>query len=775
MEERVNLPLWDPNLAERLFIRYGGEPGPELTRGIDRSGVQDSSVARICRFVRELVGRLVDDDGNLLAVAVEEAIKDLRAHLYPLGPGRHREGLFRIHILRCLMRLREPAVQRIVKQTSCPVDNRAGENLIRSTLDLEDKTKVTAALARRALLASWMTPLRQSVGSCFATAPAIMIQSSQPQRFLSDLSDLLTVGHLTRIVEGRDLSVPLGKGWGLGELRRPILKGWVPDPLCHSPALSRALGGNREEVRALLARVALPEGPTVDCDFFLRALLPAESLEPARDRFKRLADCALLKAWEFSLASFVDLRADLNRWNLYNALGIRHDEMGGIGTVVHGAIELRLAEVNRELELLDESFDRAESGFDVSKGRLKTAKSQEEAQWMQADLGRRKSEAEHIGEERYFVERRGQCLTRLFVALMNRYLELMAESFQEAYDADMQDVETGPFDDSPAGFRLVYKHGRRNPSAWTPIDSKEEFVDALVDFFVITEPQLLPEEQWQPIRGDLSFIVSQIVTHLRAPGFVEAAMQRMGELYGSSDPIKPWAYQSGGSMSNLLRHYYGTSKEAEKRGRWVDSPFDLCVMLLDIFKELPPRVMQPLVDDPTRALLMESPTHAFVAKPGLPPFSAGWQDPGNSYTWTRDRIVLPGRDFLRSIRLSPEEKRWMVDRLLGGQTVEIAGSSVSAFRAALFDRVGEAIDPFLFSSLPLCPHKEALSRIEKIFSYLLKGEKRERFADFIRRNRPPQIASGYLTALELQHLAHALWMAYTQSATSGQDLPFVVR
>lgn len=805
----VDTALWDPALSGRLFYQLshqkkgGGiealfaEPYAELSDAIDESGIQDSSVARICLLVRTLVKHLIDEEGAFRLDQIERAIEALRSQLYPLGPSRYRDALFRLHLLRCLVRLKKPAIQRLVRRAVSPVDNRQADYLIRATLQISRKKPMTPALARQAVLCAWMTPLRQSVGSCFATAPAIVIQSEQPERFLDDLVQLLSKGRLTRIVGEGEWSIPLGKSWGLGELRRPIPADWIPDRVAHSPALQAALlsAGLLDrgaplypQARQLLGEI---EHEVTDCDGLLCALIRGpERLEEARDQFKAVADCALLKAWEFSLASFTDLRADINRWNLYHALGIRHDVAGGIGAVVHDAIQEQIEGVNRDLELMDESFDRAESSFKVAKTRLKGASTGEERQWMRADTDRRLHEVELIGEERHLSEIRGQRLAHLFVALMNRYLELLRDSFQEAYDAEMQDVQAGPFDDSPAGFRLVYKHGRANPALWTWIRGPKEFVDALVDFFVTTESQLLPEEEWQPVRNDLSLIVSRIITHLRSPDFVEGTLRRMAELYKTQlidhpmenldkVAVKPWAYVSGGAMEGLLHHYYGREEEITLKGRWVDSPLDLFVMLLDLFKEIPSRFTDPLVRDPTGSLLMQSPTHAFIAKPGLPPFSSGWSDRGNSYTWARDQIVVPQKRFLDAIKLGREERRWFVQRLLPGASIELSTTSVASFRNALLDRVGdkfsEQLDSLLYSALPLHPLAQVEERVIQIFSRLMKAEQAAEISGLVREMRPSQTAAGYLSALELQRLCHAVWMVYTGSPTAPRDLAFFLR
>ena len=74
--------------------------------------------------------------------------------------------------------------------------------------------------------------------------------------------------------------------------------------------------------------------------------------------------------------------------------------------------------------------------------------------------------------------------------LITEYDKKFRDYFQEVYDAEIHDISSNPFDDSPAGFRLIFKHGRSNPSMWTRISSVQEFVEALVSFFTITEQEL---------------------------------------------------------------------------------------------------------------------------------------------------------------------------------------------------------------------------------------------------------------------------------------------
>ena len=75
---------------------------------------------------------------------------------------------------------------------------------------------------QRALIA-WLTYLRQNVGSCFATAPAIVVSEEQPELFFKDLSELFGTGRLKRTFGGVEYSVPFSASWGAGDLRRLIV------------------------------------------------------------------------------------------------------------------------------------------------------------------------------------------------------------------------------------------------------------------------------------------------------------------------------------------------------------------------------------------------------------------------------------------------------------------------------------------------------------------------------------------------------------------------
>jgi hypothetical protein len=377
---------------------------------------------------------------------------------------------------------------------------------------------VSAEMAAEAVREAFATPLRQVVGSCFATAPAILIQREQPTRFLLDLKELIATDALKRTFGGVEYSVPL------------------------SPAPN------------------------------------------------------LLRAWEYTLASMSETKANFSKWNLYVSLGIHPSHAGGLGETV---MQMAQAELDRCNLALQDLHHRLELGQEVREEYL-----------------RMERRAKQVAE-----------LPRIFVEKMS---ELIPRYYAEVYDPDL--VKQGLYEDSPAGFRLLYKHGRTNPTLWTRIYSADQFIEYLIDFLRVCEVE---------IEGT-SHLVTELILQVQRPEFLAGCQARVEKKEGT-----PWCYISGGSMETFLSCYFERDVPFTKRERRVENPLDLCLFLLETLKDIP---------DPGHALLMESPGHAFTLLPQLRPFRDGWHDAGNSYTWVREYIIRPQEQFYAEQGPAPAEE-----------------------------------------------------------------------------------------------------------------------
>ena len=228
------------------FKKVVSEEYEILSDSVDESRLQESCSVRNVLRVRELANLLVDDEGKLIVSQIPEVIKNFKENLYSLGPNRQHDAKRQEHIIHVLeLLLQNKKLVMRLNTISKPHMHRYAEEIIRETLQLPPKTIITDAHARRAALSAWMCYLRQNVGSCFATAPAIIVQEEQPEIFLRDLQELLTTGRFKRTFGGVEYAVPLSYSWGAGDLRRGFLfeKSVHQEdvPLWRSPGLVAAL------------------------------------------------------------------------------------------------------------------------------------------------------------------------------------------------------------------------------------------------------------------------------------------------------------------------------------------------------------------------------------------------------------------------------------------------------------------------------------------------------------------------------------------------------
>lgn len=736
-KRKINQKFEADNLRRVLLEEY-----EDLSHRIDLGGVQYSCSIRNNLKSRRLANLLIDDKGHLITGAIEHCLKILKEHTYFIGPGRQHDSVRQEHIIKILeLLLVDKKVVSSLHSLTKPHMHPIADQIIRDTLQLPVKTTITNADTRKAVLSALFCYLRQALGSCFATAPAIVVHDEQPIQFLNDIIELLNTGRITRTFSGKQYSVPLSVSSGVGDLKRPL---HIPgDPkkaaevLSLQPGLMAALemeGGvdpnslfkencarlnkmlfslfkkknwnfpvlfttperliidlllqhfslTKEDVEEVEGRV---QGPLVSK---LVAQSPRSAkgsgglgekvsqykveLERAKSAFKALSDNALLRAWEYSLASFAETKAQFAKWNLYSSLGMQHQEAGGIGQCLWKVLKEKLEQVNRKTEDLQFEYEQMYAQVKIRERRLRDATSEEEARWLKIDYRAKVTEMQRIQEERDKNYRVAERITHLYDHLINYYLELFPTYFQEVYDPEMVDVTVGLYDDSPAGFRLIYKHGRSNTSQWTFIRNSEEYIDSLVSFFMAAERQVDLEEQFQGMGEVIGEITTDIINHIRTKEFLETALYRMAAAHKVpivENPVenidkvekKPWVYTSGGSLHTLVSVYFCREDKPRSSTRWVESAQELLVFFADTVKELPYKDSELFKMQKSSSMLCHSPTHAFLLKPGSEKFIVAWDHEEYTYTLVRDRLILPMERAIQEITLNPDMIRYLVKRL----------------------------------------------------------------------------------------------------------------
>lgn len=713
----------------------------ELSRRLDRAQIQDSTSVRNLLRVRKLVEIIINEKGEINSAILVKAIEALREHLYSLGPQRQYEAKRNEHLLTVLLALHSnKEVFRLLKNISKPFSNKYAEDLIRETLLLPHNIPITDAHTKKAVLAAWLSYLRQNVGSCFATAPAEIVHDEQPELFLHDIIDLLGTGRLKRVFEGIEYTVPISSSWGNGDLKKPLIirklsKGIFPE-IWFSPGLIKAFEAtglldpddllkntitklkswlepifqeafkhqnyliiNSEQlIRIILLKFydlteqQLQEyenrpRPMVQGQLMLQPIHATKSLggvsekcvnflyqfELAKQAFKSLTDNALLKAWEFTLASFSETKFEFTQWNLYASLGMATNDPGGIGESIYQVIQQKIDVLNKKVQDMQYEYEMVYTQVKILESRVRHS-SEQEIQWLKPEYQSRTQELYSLEEQRTDAQYRAQNLVHMYESLYKLYLELFKDYFQEVYDADMQEVITGPFDDSPAGFRLVYKHGRSNTSQWTRIKNHNEFIDALASFFAVTEPQVATLLEEKGMQKDLSDVVTAIITRVKTNEFLESAFYRMAIAHKTTpikDPLdhlehiekKPWVYTSGGTMNTLTMCYFRLPGKPTEVAKWVENEMELLVFLAETVNRIQHPFLNPYLKGERTSMLMQSPTHAFLLKPNLNPFKLTWASEEFTYTFIRDRFVKPTEHFIESILLDEEKMAFLIEKL----------------------------------------------------------------------------------------------------------------
>lgn len=789
----------------------------QLSTDFDLSQFQQSWSWRNLYLARVLSRELINERGELTQVALVRAIELLEANLHSLGPERQHDCFGKNHILK-ILRLFQSNRQMVqaLKSIFRPLEHAGAQKLIYETLDLPHHMRLTDAHAREAALAAMLTYLRQNVGSCFATAPAIIIQQDQPLMFLTDIKQLLATGRLTRIVEGTEYSVPLSHSWGMGDLLRPIPISTFGKNRLEIMALSPGLQAaferaglisneatrekKREICKELLQKsekltrepfailtakqiiqqvllavfevteeeVAAYQDRLVDLHAFqmmIESVKPQagnktiavsrflKAYEAAKEAFKSLTDNALLKSWEFTLASLSESKADFAKWNLYSSLGIHPEDRYGIGESLYAKIQEEMVSINQEIEEYQSRYDHLFAQARYLEGRMAGGASESEVGWIRAEYQIRRQEINRLLSERDAAYDKGTRLQNLYPRLIKFYGEKIPAFFQEVYDPEMHDVSASPYDDSPAGFRLMYKHGRSNTALWSMIHSPAEYIQYLTQFFIANEAELNQLPELEGLQKITSALITSLLMTIKRPEFLESSIFRLAKSYREPSihrPLenlekvqrKPWSYISGGTMGTLVSCYWRKSDLPKESKRWIENETEYLAFLIDSIKELPHHVQKIFQKESEKNMLSFSPTHAFNCKPGWNLYRLAWESDLYTYTWIRDYWVVPQQKFLDEILLDrrmmerlfqqflqsfPADYRKMAaqayDRLEFSLTPVEFREKVLQFlsyekwlrKGAYLEPLTEALDNILYLSLPLFPEYQLRERLIEIF------------------------------------------------------------
>jgi hypothetical protein len=683
-------------------------------------------------LTRQLATIIIEtESGKIDELALDSILNFLKTKGCLLGPFNEADAPYFEHIARSLTLLKEnQEIKKIFKSFSRPFNNTFSDNLVRETLGLDIKQFITDGHVKQAVLSAFIFYLRQTVGSCFATAPAIVITQEQPVTFLIDLKELLETGTLKRTFGGHLYAVPISPTFGSASLKKPFFVFSIVNDITLSDGFLNALikatiidenislENQKKELKNILENTFSSFTPSLitiegvlkqillrhhsleesDVKYFKE--LPKELLEQkiiieglnkktsklsksesiaifkeqfssAKNYFVSLTENPLLRSWEFTLASFAETKPNFLSWNLYLSLGLESNEEGGIGKVIFSFLSKKFDEYKNLIEETNQNYERVFLEVKALEAQSRLVDTESKASVLKMQYTTRRNEMEALLERREDLVEKTNLFSSFFVNITEFFVERFPFYFQEIYDASMQEGSENFYDDAPAGFRLLFKHGRTNPSLWTLIYTPDEFVDNLARFFVLIENEILNKEYFKNFEKEIPYLFDEIIRHLRSKEFLITAFARIAkanQLAPIKDPLnnldkipkKPWVYTSGGSMASLVSCLYGLNHEPSQKAKWVESELELLVFLVDILKEMPWANAKKYVEKSDASLLAFSPTHAYVFKPGLEPFNESWNQEQYTYTWVRDHYILPQKNFFESLYLNDS----MIERLI---------------------------------------------------------------------------------------------------------------
>jgi len=132
---------------------------------------------------------------------------------------------------------------------------------------------------------------------------------------------------------------------------------------------------------------------------------------------------------------------------------------------------------------------------------------------------------------------------------------------------------------------------------------------------------------------------------------------------------------------------------------------------------------------------MTSPTHAFIVYPYLENVRRGWEDPLYTYSWIRDQIILPQKQFYEQIVLTEQQQLFLREEWFlhlgcrasqGGALLQEV--SIEIWRTEMLSAMGnpswsEKMDGFLYETFPLIAgvdiQREAQRLLEGVIEFSL--------------------------------------------------------
>src|SRR5262249_43266903 len=147
----------------------------------------------------------------------------------------------------------------------------------------------------------------------------------------------------------------------------------------------------------------------------------------ARTAFNGICDNALLKCWEFTLASFSEVKMEFSRWNLFSSLGLSVEEPGGIGQLVYRMLDEKIKKLNEKIEEYQKQYELAFDQVRATELLLRNVASESDARRLQAEHQSRAYHMRTCLEMRDVAYSKGSNYSNLLSFLVEQYEQKFPE------------------------------------------------------------------------------------------------------------------------------------------------------------------------------------------------------------------------------------------------------------------------------------------------------------------------------------------------------------
>lgn len=526
--------------------------------------------------------------------------------------------------------------------------------VICTLLGISTSNKVSNLQAQQVVLSALLSPLRQkNEGSCFATSITIQLKLSDLNKCITDLSDLIQFGYLSRKTDQVTRQFPFFIQPNEKVLKTPIpcqpdgkLLGQADGYIWEIPSITSAcLALGLENVKDEILQILDPNKNEITPMEILSSLASKEKSRMLNFQFAAAVYSThgrhlLVDSWNNVIAGMAEATSE----------GLI---MSTILSTVRNILSMKLHEIFRESSAISE---------------------------------------------------------KILIKFMNEFCKRIRLQFDHTLSRNS--VKTNGRSNEGA-FVLYDTQNRFSPRLWNRVDTPEKFQDMIRKIINnVKEEENLDDQQLQELYQyiDTDNFLLTILSEYENTNF------KTPELLRHPEKIKyaPWITYCGNDLKKILKTYYGPDRYQVLTFSNIENAKDLFFTYLEQIQNLSPLMKSELRENPQYRLpIRVKGIHAFSTLQGHPSAKEILDGVEDVKKWVQEKMIVPGKQIAQHL-ISAKQKQLMMKccmkNLLSKENCQIFEAemeqlpeniSISQFRTATLDLLME-IGTTKFKSHQLC-------------------------------------------------------------------------